>query len=86
MTQGKALRKAQQSREMASGGEVVSEASPGTGWRLRACPRCGGDLYQQWGPDDWTCAQCGWAGETRIGKAGRIPRPKITRRRRAARG
>ena len=33
------------------------------GIRLKACPRCQGDCYDEWGSGDWTCLNCGWVGE-----------------------
>ena len=38
---------------------------PFTAWRLRACPRCHGDLYRRFRGDDWSCLSCGWTGETK---------------------
>ena len=32
-------------------------------WRLKSCPRCGGDLYSEDGyAASWSCLQCGYHG------------------------
>mgnify|MGYP001578010626 CR=1 FL=1 len=30
-----------------------------TGWQMKGCPRCGGDLYSFFN-EDFSCLQCGW--------------------------
>ena len=66
-----------------SSAEVVPEASPFTAWRLRGCSRCGGDLWRRSRGDGWCCLQCSFDGETLIAQPGRIPAPRVARKRRA---
>lgn len=33
---------------------------PTRAWRLRACPRCRGDLYREPAYREWVCLQCGY--------------------------
>lgn len=47
-----------------------------TNWRLRGCPRCGGDLYISKDEyDTWheACLQCGYVSELK--KVGAKPEP-----------
>ena len=34
-------------------------------WKLKGCPRCGGDLFVDWDQHVWYehCLQCGYRGE-----------------------
>jgi len=58
--------------------EVVEKASPFNGWPLKACQRCGGDLFWQYGEGP-TCLQCSYSGPTawtaQRSRDGRTPQP-----------
>jgi hypothetical protein len=57
-----------------SGPKVIPAATSYRGWRLKGCPKCGGDLFQEWGPGDWMCIACGWSGEV---ARGTLPDPLV---------
>ena len=40
---------------------VETGYNPPVSWRLKSCPRCGGDLYSEDGyAASWSCLQCGY--------------------------
>ena len=49
---------------------VVSDV---THWLLKACGRCGGDLFFEYGEGP-TCLDCGFDGPTSKGQATKVPR------------
>ena len=47
-------------------------------WKLRACPRCGGDVFIDKALDNWymACLQCGYQKELREIAAPKIETPE----------
>lgn len=48
-------------------------------WKLKACPRCGGDVFIDKGLDSWyeQCLQCGYQRELRdIREVQAMPEPE----------
>ena len=55
-------------------------SAPAVGWRLKACPRCHGDLWRSTRGEDWECLACGWCGPTSVGTLPDAPtgHPRMT--------